>query len=186
MIIGYFLNYSIYEVTLIQDLSIDIDKKIEKFGRKSTKGLISMNLTKIINSPGPILNNNSQTPENNINIILNNNLNFNSNYNNFVLDTNLSKLNLTSKKSLNTKLNINCCDILKNKFHLKKNALIQQVISTRMKVLSEEKLFTTYYIIGTLCDKIERTQTYTQKMKQSNELQRKNTKMSLPHKNLYN
>jgi hypothetical protein len=55
-----------------------------------------------------------------------------------------------------------------------------------MKVLSEEKLFTTYYIIGTLCDKIERTQTYTQKMKQSNELQRKNTKMSLPHKNLYN
>lgn len=149
---------------------------------------LSNNLNSKNNSPkkSEEKSENNEDNNNNINQNINNNLNFNSNYNNFVLDTNLSKLNLTSKKSLNTKLNINCCSILKNKFHLKKNALIQQVISTRMKVLSEEKLFTTYYIIGTLCDKIERTQTYTQKMKQSNELQRKNTKMSLPHKNLYN
>ena len=61
-------------------------------------------------------------------------------------------------------ININCCIILKNKFYLKKNSVIQQVISTRMKVLSEEKLFTSYYILGSLSDKLIKQQTSTPKL----------------------
>ena len=52
MIIGYFLNYLIHEVTLITDLKSDISKKTGKFGKKtSTKGLTSINLTDFLNTP---------------------------------------------------------------------------------------------------------------------------------------
>ena len=61
MLIGYCFNYIIYEITLIEDLTKDMNKKTEKFGRKTTlKGFCnSLNFSNIFNTP--------QTPYNIIN-----------------------------------------------------------------------------------------------------------------------
>ena len=37
MIIGYFINYLFAKITLITDLSYDISKKIDKFGKNKYK-----------------------------------------------------------------------------------------------------------------------------------------------------
>ena len=151
MIMGYIANYLIHEVTLITDLRSDISKKTGKFGKKtSTKGLTSINLTEFLNSP-PI---NSQ---NFTNKNTGNNVNKNSNitqFNNYVNETNISKVNLNNtfiKKGLKLR-NLTCLDILCNKLNLKPNQTIRQLLNIRMKVLSEEKLITEYYIIGMISD----------------------------------
>jgi hypothetical protein len=43
-------------------------------------------------------------------------------------------------------------DILCNKLNLKPNQTISQLLNIRMKVLSEEKLISEYYIIGMISD----------------------------------
>ena len=147
MIMGYFANYLIHEVTLITDLRSDISKKTGKFGKKTgTRGLSSVNLTEFLNTPTttPILshkNNNNKSPNG-------------TQFNNFINDTNISKLNLkdsNTKKGLKLR-NLTCCDILCNKLNLKPSQTIRQLLNIRMKVLSEEKLITEYYIIGMISD----------------------------------
>ncbi len=150
MIIGYFLNYLIHEVTLITDLKCDIAKKTGKFGKKtSTKGLTSINLTEFLSTP--ITSQNCNSKNNGNNIIRNSNI---SQFNNYVNDTNISKVNLNNtfiKKGLKLR-NLTCLDILCNKLNLKPNQTIRQLLNIRMKVLSEEKLITEYYIIGMISD----------------------------------
>ena len=154
MIIGYFLNYPIHEVILVEDLSNDINKKTEKFGKRtSTRGFTNLDFTHFLHTP--------QTPQNNRHLQIQSihkkksfNVNTNTNFNNYVSDVNISKIKLTPPQKFTFKKNINCFKILKNKFCIKKNAIIQQLIGIRMKVLSEEKLFTSYYIIGSLSDQL--------------------------------
>jgi hypothetical protein len=55
------------------------------------------------------------------------------------------------KKGLKLR-NLTCCDILCNKLNLKPSQTIRQLLNIRMKVLSEEKLITEYYIIGMISD----------------------------------
>ena len=124
-----------------------------------------MNLSNFINTPN--------TPQNNKKIISSSqnkisNLNTNNNYNNYISDINISKIKLTPSKKFTFKKNINCFTILKNKFCLKKNAIIQQLIGIRIKVLSEEKLFTSYYIIGSLSDKLLKRQSNLSKIENLN------------------
>ena len=181
MLIGYFLNYPIHEVSLVEDLSNDINKKTEKFGKRTTtRGFTNLNLSNFINTPN--------TPQNNKNIISSSqnkisNLNTNNNYNNYISDINISKIKLTPSKKFTFKKNINCFTILKNKFCLKKNAIIQQLIGIRIKVLSEEKLFTSYYIIGSLSDKLLKRQSNLPKIENLNGIV--NQKIPFKSKKLY-
>jgi hypothetical protein len=181
MLIGYFLNYPIHEVSLVEDLSNDINKKTEKFGKRTTtRGFTNLNLSNFIKTPN--------TPQNNKNIISSSqnkisNLNTNNNYNNYISDINISKIKLTPSKKFTFKKNINCFTILKNKFCLKKNAIIQQLIGIRIKVLSEEKLFTSYYIIGSLSDKLLKRQSNLPKIENLNGIV--NQKIPFKSKKLY-
>ena len=146
MIIGYFLNYLIHEFTLVNDLRVDISKKTEKFGKKtSTKGITSTNLTGILSSniATPIISNKLRTPS--------------IQMNNFINETNISKVNLKDnffyRKKLGGKIkSFSCCDVTCNLFSCKSNNIIRQLLKIRMKVLSEEKLITEYYIIGLMSD----------------------------------
>ena len=213
MLIGYCFNYLIYEITLIEDLTKDINKKTEKFGRKTTlKGFSnSINFSNIFNTPQTpytFINKKASriiSPNHNIGLInqthniynvntlnhFNNNINNNINNNgNNIYETSVSKINLNpSKKSLQLKENISCIQIIKNKFLIKKNSVIQQVINTRMKVLSEQKLFTNYYILGSLSDKLLK-QTNTQINNYvieniENKIKRKYEFSNIPSKTLY-
>jgi hypothetical protein len=148
MIIGYFINYLIHEITLINDLKNDIIKKTGKYGKKSsTKGLSFVNVNNYFN-------NQISTPmtSNKNNYFINFR---NSQVNNFVNvnDSHVSKMYLkeNGKKGLKLK-DLSCCDIICNKLNLKNNQTINQLLHIRMKVLSEEKLITEYYIIGLISD----------------------------------
>jgi hypothetical protein len=145
MIIGYFLNYLIHEFTLINDLRIDISKKTEKFGNKtSTKGITSTNLTGILGTPTitPIISNKVRTPS--------------IQMNNFINETNLSKINLKDnifyKKKSGKIKSFSCFDVTCNSLSCKPNNNIKKLLTVRMKVLSEEKLITEYYVIGLMSD----------------------------------
>ena len=170
MLIGYFINYPIHEVILVEDLSNDINKKSEKFGKRTTtRGFTNLKLSNILSTPN--------TPQNKKNLrliqnnkIINANTNTNTNLNNYISDVNVSKINLTPTKKFTFKKNINCFKILKNKFCFKKNAIIQQLIGIRMKVLSEEKLFTSFYIIGSLSDKLIKRQSKLLKIENMNRM----------------
>ena len=143
--IGYFINYFIHEFILISDLRFDVLKKTQKFGKKSsTKGITSLNLSKILNSPStPLTSNKLKTQS--------------VQYNNFMNDTNISKINLMEnnlwKKSIKIK-NINFLDVFCYKCYCKQNNYFEQLLNVRKKVLSEEKLTTEYYINGMLSDLI--------------------------------
>ena len=165
MIIGYILNYTIHQITLIQDLSKDINKKTKKIGEIiSTKKIKNSDLSNIF------LNSNSVISQNKFNKYLSNsnfknhsdikrfnNLQFSKIINNYtnkkklctILETDGSRNDLNfNKKDLNEKNNnISCIEICKKQFCFKSNPLINQVLSIRMKVLSEEKLFTNYFIL---------------------------------------
>ena len=147
MIIGYFCNYLIHEITLINDLKNDIMKKTEKYGKKSsTKGLSFVHLNSFFNNP-----NSSPITSNKNNYYINYR---NSQVNNFV-NVNDSHLKMNfkdnGKKGLKLK-DLSCCDILCNKLSLKNNQNINQLLHIRMKVLSEEKLINQFYIIGLISD----------------------------------
>ena len=165
MIIGYILNYTIHQITLIQDLSKDIHKKTKKIGEIiSSKKIKNSDLSNIF------LNSNSVISQNKFNKYLSNsnfknhsdikrfnNLQFSKIINNYtnkkklgtILETDGSRNDLNfNKKDLNEKNNnISCIEICKKQFCFKSNPLINQVLSIRMKVLSEEKIFTNYFIL---------------------------------------
>ena len=149
-IIGYFLNYLFAKITLINDLSNDILKKGDKFGKNTcTKGfkiLKKSNFNSINKFPFQL------SEEQKIDSKNNSEFNSISPLYNKIIEYNSSKINklsspvenivnykkFTNKQILNYYL---CC--------LKKNN-ISHIITIRKKVLSEEKLFTTYFILGTL------------------------------------
>ncbi len=169
MLIGYFINYPIHEVILVEDLSNDINKKSEKFGKRTTtRGFTNLKLSNILSTPNTPQKKNLRLIQNNK--IINANTNTNTNLNNYISDVNVSKINLTPTKKFTCKKNINCFKILKNKFCFKKNAIIQQLIGIRMKVLSEEKLFTSFYIIGSLSDKLIKRQSKLLKIENMNRM----------------
>ena len=146
MIIGYLINYLIAEITLIKDLSYDITKKVNKFGKKNnTRGF---KLLKMINF--------SMIMKTDNNITRNNNKLFKKNTlrNNMVNDSIFSKMNLKEKNSLNKSFlekKVKIFKILYSKLFCK-NTSITQLQNLRIKVLSEEKLFTSYFILGALSD----------------------------------
>ena len=168
MIIGYLINYLIAEITLIKDLSYDITKKVNKFGKKNnTRGfklLKMINFSMIMKTDNNITRNNTvknkhyydfcfNTPKNNTK---NNNKLFKKNTlrNNMVNDSIFSKMNLKEKNSLNKSFlekKVKIFKILYSKLFCK-NTSITQLQNLRIKVLSEEKLFTSYFILGALSD----------------------------------
>ena len=163
MIIGYFLNYIIHEYTLIIDLKNDIVKKTGKFGKKtSTKGFTTINLTEFLDTPpsfpiGTFKSGKNKGNNNYNNYIKSNTVAFNNN-NNVMNESNISKLYLKDsnnntfiKKGIKIK-HFSFFDILCNKVNFKPNQSIRQMLNIRMKVLSEEKLITEYYVIGMISD----------------------------------
>ena len=149
MVIGYFINYLVHEITLINDLKNDIMKKTDKYGKKSsTKGLNIVHLNSFFNN---ISSSPKNSNKNNYFINLRN-----SQINNFlnVNDSHFSKNYL--KDNIGTKglklKNLSCSDIICNKLSLTNNHTINQLLHIRMKVLSEERFITQYYIIGMISD----------------------------------
>ena len=199
MLIGYIFNYIISEITLIEDLTRDINKKTEKFGGKTTlKGFCnSINYSNIFNTPQSHLSNINKkvskiiSPNNNFGLLNQTRNNINNNNGNNIYETSVSKINISpSKKSFQLKENITCIQILKHKFLIKKNNVIQQVLSIRMKVLSEQKLFTNYYILGSLSNQIikkSNTQINNYAIENiENSIKKKYKFSNIPIKKLYN
>ena len=167
-IIGYCLNYLIANIILIQDTSNDIFKKTEKFGKNtSTKGFrtfIKSNYSNIERNEFPFQVNKKQISffnhkRNNNNSNLYNNRKINNNnylYNN-INDSNISKLNIKKSSTIEKKSSLNKITFRKILYHYfccYKNIIINRIVNIRKKVLSEEKLFTSYYILGNLSDVI--------------------------------
>ena len=170
MIIGYFVNYIFAKITLINDLSYDISKKIDKFGRKTNtrgfKSLKILNYSNIINDDF-IFNGNKEKKMsnlNNFNVSLNSNSKLNHNmksikdasplFNNLI-EGNLSKLNLKGNSGIQKSIIIkrpSSIQILSAYLCCSNNHYSVKLENIRIKVLSEEKLFTSYFILGALSD----------------------------------
>ena len=170
MIIGYFINYLFAKITLINDLSYDISKKIDKFGKKTNtrgfKSLKILNYSNIINKDFPFMVNKEKNiiNINNFNASINSNSKLNNNmknikvasplYNNLMED-NISKLNLKGNFGVQNSIMIkkpSIIQILSGYLCCSKNHYIINLENIRIKVLSEEKLFTSYFILGALSD----------------------------------
>ena len=201
-IIGYFTNYLFAEITLIKNLSNDICRKMNKFGRKTNtrgfKALKILNYTQIINnSQFPI-----QLPNDNNN---NNNFSFNSPNsqtqlnknlfkknsvplkNNLINECNISKINLKEQSFPQKKIfkrKPKTCKILYVKLCCLKNTYINKLENIRMKVLSEEKLFTSYFVLGALSD-IFLKRYLNESINYENKIDKKNKNIWSPHQNLF-
>ena len=150
-IIGYFINYLFAKITLINDLSNDILKKGNKFGKNTcTKGFkILKHSTFIINKfPFQISQQKIDSK--------NNSENFNSIspiYNKIIDDyfpkNKRNKLSSSIRNNIKFK-KITIKHILYYYLCYYKKSNISHLVDIRKKVLSEEKLFTTYFILGTL------------------------------------
>jgi len=151
-IIGYCINYLFAKITLINDLSNDILKKGDKFGKNTcTKGfkilkksnIISINKFPFQNSEAQKIDSKNGSEYNSITPLYNKIMDYNTPKNK------LNKVsspfgNIINNKKITIKQILYyhlCCFKKNNVYHL---------IITRKKVLSEEKLFTTYFILGTL------------------------------------
>ena len=149
-IIGYYINYLFAKITLINDLSNDILKKGDKFGKNTcTKGFKILKKTNLISiNKFPFQLSEEQK------IDSKNNSEFNSitPLYNKIIENSTPKINKSSSPVENIinykKITIKqilyyylCCFKKNNVYYL---------IAIRKKVLSEEKLFTTYFILGTL------------------------------------
>ena len=152
LIIGYFINYLFAKITLINDLSNDILKKNDKNNKKiniqdfkSTNKSASSN---IIFNELPIQfskqKSNLKTKREN-NIILYNNM----------IDDNLSNSNLKEYSIIQKNIKSQKISVKQIIFyHLCciKNNNINKIEDIRKKILSEEQLFSFYYILGALND----------------------------------
>ena len=170
MIIGYFINYLFAKITLINDLSYDISKKIDKFGKKTNtrgfKSLKILNYSNIINDSFPFQNYKEKNISNmnNFNTSLNSHSKLNHNiknqkdtsplYNN-LMERNISKVNLNVNNVNQKNIVIkkpSFKQILSDYLCCSKSHYTIKLENIRIKVLSEEKLFTSYFILGALSD----------------------------------
>ena len=182
-IIGYCINYLFAKFTLINDLSNDILKKTDKFGIKtSTQGFKILKHSTIKNN-----NELSYQFNNQKNILKNKRENHNSIsplYNNMI-DDNISKTNL--KESIIVKKNIkltkiNIKQILYFYICCFKNNNINKIETIRKKVLSEEKLFTFYFVLGSLSNNILKL---NQEISKESYTNLKKNKIWIPQQNIY-
>ena len=169
-IIGYYLNYLISKVTLIQDLSNDIIKNIDKCDKKiNLKDLKSTKKSNIIINKQKI-NSNCKKESN----ILYNNM----------IDNNISKTNLKEYPIIQNNIQVKKINIKQIQFHYLcciKNNNINKIENIRRKVLSEEKLFSSYFIIRNLNNIIlKKNQNFN-----INKINFKKNKNYFPQKNIY-
>ena len=170
-IIGYYLNYLIAKYTLINDLSNDIFKKNDKYGKNtSTKRL------KTLSKPNysSILDNEfffeiTKQKNNLKNKKQNENQNNNSPLYNNIIDNNISKNNLKASSLIQKNITfkkISVKQILYFYLCCSKKHNINQIENIRKKVLSEEQFFTSYYILGYFSDNINKYQNMNKKINQ--------------------
>ena len=179
-IIGYYLNYLIAKISLIQDLSNDIIKKIDKSGKKiklpefkSTKKsnisyqirtelLFKVNKQKI--------NSNSKRENNTL-------------YNNMI-DDDISKTNLKEYPIIKKKIQLKKITVKQILFHYLcciNNNNINKIENIRIKILSEEKLFSSYFILRTLNNiTLKKNQNFN-----NNKIDLKKNKNWIPQQNIY-
>ncbi len=150
-IIGYFINYLFAKITLINDLSNDILKKNDKNNKKiniqdfkSTNKSASSNI--IFNElPIQFSKHKSNLKTKRENNILHNNM----------IDDNLSNSNLKEYSIIQKNIKSQKISVKQIIFyHLCciKNNNINKIEKIRKKILSEEQLFSFYYILGALND----------------------------------
>ena len=169
-IISYYLNYLIAKYTLINDLSNDIFKKNEKFYKttsmKRLKSFTKSNYSSVIDNElffqitkqKTSLKNKKQNEKlNSISPLYNN-----------IIDDNISKTNVKESSIIQKNMSykkISIKQILYFYLCCSKNNNINQIEIIRKKVLSEEKLFTFYYILGSLSDNVDKYQNINKESK---------------------
>ncbi len=148
-IIGYYINYLFAKITLINDLSNDILKKGDKFGKKIN--IQDFKSTNKSNSSNLICNEflfQVSKQKSNSNVKRENNVLYNN-----MIDDDISKSNLKEYSIKNFRLQkITVKEIIYHHFCCIKNNNINKIEDIRMKILSEEQLFSFNYILGTLND----------------------------------
>ena len=208
MVIGYFVNYLFAEYTLVQDLYVDITKKIDKYGKSTNsrgfKSLKSLNFSYLVNSNFQIEREKTfnNVGNNNLN---NNNLGSSSINSNSKINNNIQSKNYVSPlynnmvEGVYPKGTLNIINLNKNKNSVKKptlkkilnaklccikNNYITKLINIRTKVLSEEKLFSSYYILGALSD-IFMKHFMNEKMQRNSKIQNRKNKFWTPQQNAF-
>ena len=175
--IGYCLNYFFAKITLINDLSNDIFKKIDKSEKKIN--LQEFKLTNKSNSSNKICTEHLfKVPKQKIstNSKRENNILYNNMINNDISKANLKNDPFIKKNIQLSKINIK--QILHHYLCCIKNNNIIKIENIRKKILSEEKFFSSYFIIRTLNDNIlKRNQNFNNNIKKN--------KNWIPFQNIY-
>ena len=181
-IIGFFINYLFAKITLINDLSNDIlkknDKNNKKLNNQDFKFTNKSTSSNIICTELPIQfsKHKSNLQKSNLNLKRENNVLYNN-----MIDDDLSKSNLREYSIIQKNIKSQKITVKQIIFHYLcciKNKNIDKIENIRKKILSEEQLFSFYYILGALNDIIiEKNQNFKIDLKKNKNL--------IPNKNIY-
>jgi len=176
-IIGFFINYLFAKITLVNDLSNDILKKNDKFNKKMNiqdfKSTNKSTSSNIICNELPFQ---FSKQKSNLNIKRENNILYNNMIDDDISKSNLKEYSIIQKNIKSQKITVK--QIIYHYLCCIKNNNINKIENIRKNILSEEQLFSFYYILGTLKDIII-------KNNNNHKIYLKKNKNSIPGKNIY-
>ncbi len=176
-IVGYFLNYIFAKITLITDLANDIskknDKRVKKIAVPDFKTTNKSNSSNILCTELLFQVSKQKT---NSNIKRETNILYNN-----MIDDNVSKSNLKDYSTIQNNISLQKITVKKILYHhiccIKSN-IIEKIENIRKRILSEEQLFSFYYLLGSLNNNIINTN-------QNFKIDLKKSKNWIPNQNIY-